>query len=77
MRLDKLTIKAQEAVQNAKTLAEKAANPQIELEHLLLALLKQGDSVTMPLLQKLGVNVPLLTQQIHLFCLCKNYSRQN
>ncbi len=64
MRLDKMTIKAQEAIQDAKTIAEKASNPQIDLEHLLLALLRQADGVTMPLLQKLGVNVPLLTQQV-------------
>ena len=64
MRMDKMTIKAQEAIQDAKTIAEKAANQQIDLEHLLLALLRQADGVTMPLLQKLGVNVPLLTQQV-------------
>src|SRR5262249_35701062 len=64
MRLDKLTIKAQEAVQQAQTLAERRQNTQIDVEHLLAALLAQTDGVTGPLLQKLGVNIGLLVQQV-------------
>jgi ATP-dependent Clp protease ATP-binding subunit ClpB len=64
MRMDKLTIKAQEAVQQAQTLAERNQNVQIDVEHLLAALLQQAEGVTLPLLQKLGVNVGLLAQQI-------------
>ncbi len=55
MRFDRLTIKAQEALQEAQTLAETNQNPQIEPEHLLLMLLKQTDGVSVPILQKLGV----------------------
>ncbi len=64
MRMDKLTIKAQEAIQQAQTLAERNQNVQIDVEHLLAALLLQPEGVTLPLLQKLGVNVGLLAQQI-------------
>ncbi len=64
MRMDKLTIKAQEAIQQAQTLAERAHNVQIDVEHLLAALLAQTDGLTGPLLQKLGVNVGLLAQQV-------------
>jgi ATP-dependent Clp protease ATP-binding subunit ClpB len=64
MRMDKLTIKAQEAVQQAQSLAERSQNVQIDVEHLLAALLQQTDGVTGPLLQKLGVNVGLLAQQV-------------
>ncbi len=64
MRMDKLTIKAQESVQQAQSLAERHQNVQIDVEHLLAALLQQNEGVTIPLLQKLGVNVGLLTQQI-------------
>src|SRR5580698_9902894 len=64
MRMDKLTIKAQEAVQQAQTLAERNQNVQIDVEHLLAALLQQAEGVTLPLLQKLGVNAGLLAQQI-------------
>ena len=42
MRMDKLTIKAQEAVQQAQTLAERNQNAQIDVEHLLAALLAQS-----------------------------------
>ncbi len=55
MRFDKLTIKAQEAVQEAQQLAEQYRHPAIDNEHLLLALLRQEGGVVPSLLQKLGV----------------------
>ena len=64
MRMDKLTIKGQEAVQQAQTLAEQKQNVQIDSEHLLAALLAQTDGLTAPILQKLGVNIGLLAQQV-------------
>src|SRR5579871_3176308 len=64
MRMDKLTIKAQEAVQEARSIAERSQNVQMDVEHLLLALLEQTEGVTVPILQKLGVNVGLLAQQV-------------
>ena len=64
MRMDKLTIKAQEAMQQAQAIAERNQNMQIDLEHLLSALLAQTEGVAVPLLQKLGANVSLLAQQI-------------
>ena len=65
MRMDKFTIKAQESIQQAQGIAEKNQNIQVDVEHLLAALLAQADGLTIPILQKLGVNVPLLTQQIN------------
>ena len=54
MRFDKLTIRAQEAFQEAQGLTQNFQHSTIEVEHLLLALLiKEG--VTRPLLEKLGV----------------------
>ena len=41
MRFDKFTIKAQEVIQNAKTLAERRRNTRIEPEHLLSAMLEE------------------------------------
>lgn len=64
MRMDRLTIKAQETVQQAQALAEQNQNLQIDAEHLLTALLAQTDGVAVPLLQKLGVNTGLLAQQL-------------
>ncbi|HEV8344278.1 MAG TPA: Clp protease N-terminal domain-containing protein, partial [Candidatus Binatia bacterium] len=55
MRLDKLTIKSQEALQSAQTLAERRNHQAIDVEHLLMALLGQKEGVVLSLLQKLGV----------------------
>jgi ATP-dependent Clp protease ATP-binding subunit ClpB len=41
MRFDKLTIKAQEALQEAQRLSEQYRHPAIDCEHLLLALVQQ------------------------------------
>jgi ATP-dependent Clp protease ATP-binding subunit ClpB len=57
MRLDKLTIKSQEALRNAQALAEKRNHQAIDVEHLLMALLGQKEGVVFQLLQKLGVPV--------------------
>ncbi len=55
MRFDKLTIKAQEAIQAAQQLAESSGHPQIDPLHALAALLQQKDGVVVPILQKLGI----------------------
>ena len=41
MRLDKFTIKSQEAIEAARRQAEERRHQQIDVEHLLLALLEQ------------------------------------
>ena len=56
MRLDKFTIKAQEALQLAQTLASEIQSPEIDAEHLMLTLIKQTDGIVTPILQKLGVD---------------------
>ncbi len=56
MQLEKFTIKAQEALGRAQQLAQSAANPQIETEHLLAALLDQEGGLTVPILERIGVN---------------------
>ncbi len=53
-RFDKLTVKAQEAVQAAQGLADREGHQQLEPEHLLLALVEQEDGVVGALLAKLG-----------------------
>jgi ATP-dependent Clp protease ATP-binding subunit ClpB len=57
MRLDKLTTKSQEALQQAHALAEKRNHQALDAEHLLFALLGQKEGVVLSLLQKLGVPV--------------------
>lgn len=56
MRFDKLTLKAQEIVQNSLKLAEDKGHQQIEPEHILKAILDQQDGVIPPLLAKIGVD---------------------
>jgi ATP-dependent Clp protease ATP-binding subunit ClpB len=55
-RLDKLTLKATEAMQAAQNSAGKRHHQHIEVEHLLLALVEQTDGVVLPLLKKLGAD---------------------
>jgi ATP-dependent Clp protease ATP-binding subunit ClpB len=55
LRFDKLTVKAQEALQSAQELGAKMGHQQIEPLHLLGALCAQADGVVPPLLSKLGV----------------------
>ncbi len=55
-QFEKLTIKAQEAVARAQTLAGERGNPQIEPLHLLAALAAETDGVVSPLLEKIGAN---------------------
>jgi ATP-dependent Clp protease ATP-binding subunit ClpB len=61
MQAERLTIKAQEALQGAQTVAQRYAHQQIDGEHLLLSLLDQPEGLVVPLLQKLGVPLPSLT----------------
>ncbi len=64
MQIEKFTLKAQEALQEAKAIAERKNHQQIEVEHLLMALLGQKEGTVIPILQKLGANLDLITSQI-------------
>src|SRR5262249_6748791 len=64
MRLDKLTVKAQEAVQAAQSLADQGNHQAIEPEHLLLALLQQQEGIVGPLLAKLGARPETIAHQL-------------
>ncbi len=64
MTLDKFTIKAQETIQQAVRLAESRRQQAIEPEHLLAAILKEGQQVTQFLLRKLSVNEQAVSQAL-------------
>ena len=64
MRIDKFTLKAQEAIQEGQSLARRANHGNYEPEHLLRALLDQQDGVVTPMLQKIGADVKLLSQRL-------------
>ena len=60
MRLDKFTLRGQEAIQAAIELAERNQNQQVEPEHLLAAMLDQPEGIVRPVLGKLGANVAVI-----------------
>ena len=64
MRFDKYTIKAQEAVQAAESVAHRHNHPTLDPEHLLSALLEQRDGVVPPLLSALGVQAGTLSGEL-------------
>ena len=64
MKFDKFTVKAQEAVQAAQSLADQGNHQAIVPEHLLLALLQQQEGVVGPLLAKLGARPEVIAREI-------------
>jgi len=65
LRFDKLTVKAQEALQQAQDIAAKVGQQQIEPLHLLAALVGQQDGIVPPLLNRLGVRPETLEGEIN------------
>lgn len=63
-RIDKLTVKAQEALQRAQTIASEKDHPEIEPLHLLAGLLAETDGVVQPLLERIGANRRQLDQMV-------------
>ena len=59
-RPEKLTLKAQEAVQSAQQFAESQGHPQLMPLHLLKALLDEQQGIVRPLLEKIGIQVSQL-----------------
>src|SRR5215472_14107211 len=57
MKIERFTDKAREALSEANDLAKQYNNSQIEVEHLLAALLKQDDGITQQIIQKAGGNI--------------------
>src|SRR6185295_4376920 len=64
MRFDQLTIKSQEAIQEAQRDARARGNAELTPDHVLLALLRQNEGVVVPILQKLGANAEGLASEL-------------
>ena len=64
MRFDKFTIKSQELIQNAQSLASNNNNQQVEPEHLLSAMLNEQEGIARSILRKLGVSPGGVAQEI-------------
>src|SRR5258706_1656458 len=56
MRVDRLTLKAQEALQESQALARSYGHPEIRPLHLVLALTRQAEGIVPPILEKLGAD---------------------
>ena len=64
MRLDKFTVKVQEALQAAQSKADQRNHQAIEPEHLLGALLEQREGVVGPVLAKLGARPEAIQREL-------------
>ncbi len=64
MRFDKFTIKSQELVGNAQSLASQYGNQQIEPEHFLAAALAESEGVSGSVLRKLGVSPEAVHREV-------------
>src|SRR5262245_4090687 len=65
MRMDKFTVKAQEALQAAQSLADQHNHQAIGPEHLLRALLEQREGVVGPVLAKLGARPDAILREVN------------
>jgi len=63
-RLDKLTIKAQEAVDRAQRRCAESGEPQIDALHLLAGLLGESDGIVGSIFDKIGANRGQLTEMV-------------
>lgn len=64
MRLDKFTLKSQEALDVAQDIAAKRGNPQVDTQHLLLALLSDDAGICVEIVKKLGANADGLRNEV-------------
>ena len=64
MRFDRLTLKAQEAVNEAQTLAGKWNQQEISPEHVLIAMLGQDGGVVPAIMKKIGVEPGRINEEV-------------
>jgi len=65
IRWDKLTVKSQEAMQQAIAQASDLGNPELQPVHLLLTLIADREGVILPVLEKIGVPTERLEADWH------------
>lgn len=64
MRLDKLTVKSQEAIQEAQALSQRKGNQEVNAEHLLVSLLQEEEGTPRQILKQSGVAVAALQSDL-------------
>jgi len=65
IRWDKLTVKAQEAVQRANELASEHGNPEVLPLHVLAGLLEDQEGIVPPILEKIGIGPQGVLSEIY------------
>ncbi|WP_195262634.1 MULTISPECIES: ATP-dependent chaperone ClpB [unclassified Clostridium] len=65
MNIDKMTLRVQEALNNASLVAVKYNHQQVELIHLFCALVEQEDGLIPNILTKMGVRVKSLDEDLN------------
>lgn len=63
MNYENFTIKTQEAIQEASSIANRKDNSEIGSEHVLLALLEQQDGLIVPIVERVGASVSELLKK--------------
>src|SRR5256714_6057485 len=64
MRLDKFTLRGQEAIQSAIEVAERNQHQEVQPEHVLFSMLEQAEGIVRPVLGKLGANVQVVLNDV-------------
>lgn len=64
MRLDKLTVKSQEALQEAQALSQRKGNQELNIEHLLVALVQDDEGVPYQILKQHGIDIASLLRDL-------------
>jgi ATP-dependent Clp protease ATP-binding subunit ClpB len=65
IRWEKLTVKAQEAMQRASALASEHGNPELLPVHLLAALLEDKEGIVSPVLDKIGIGPQAVLSDVY------------
>src|ERR1039458_2935833 len=65
IRWEKLTVKSQQAMQQAQERATDLGNPEVQPVHLLLALIEDREGVIPSVLGKIGVPTERLEHDLH------------
>src|ERR1700680_2360478 len=65
IRFDRLTLKAQEALQTASNLASENGNPEVMPVHLLAALVDDREGIVPPILEKIGIAPQAVLQELN------------
>ncbi|MDP1989862.1 MAG: Clp protease N-terminal domain-containing protein, partial [Syntrophales bacterium] len=64
MRFDKFTLKVQEAIQEAQSLAGQQGHQALDVEHLFVSLLKQPEGIVSEIIKKLGADPRRIEEEV-------------